>query len=361
MKLTLLNYIACQKCGSAFELREAAYEHGEVKQGFLACAKCNLEFPITNFIPRFAEADNYAAAFGLQWNRFSRTQIDKYNGTTLSSDRFYRESGWSPTDLRGSMVLEAGCGAGRFTQACLDAGAEVVAFDLSNSVDACLQNHGLVQNLHIIQADIYNLPFKKKLFDRAFCFGVLQHTPDPEGAFASLVPYLRPDGFVAVDVYRKVFWNWLLPKYYFRFVSRLVSYPKLFDIVSNKMVPLLLPFSDFIGRIPRIGLYLRRILPVANIRGYAPLSEEVIRDWAVLDTFDMLAARYDQPQTATQIRRWFADAGLVDTVVWNRRTIVIGQGHVRSQNAVVSAPNCSKGRKCALNSPTVNIPAHNER
>jgi len=124
--------------------------------------------------------------------------------------------------LQGSLILEAGCGAGRFTQICLDAGAEVIAFDLSNSVDACLENHGLVKNLHLVQADIYRLPFRRNLFPYIFCFGVLQHTPQPKEAFFHLTQFLAPGGRIAIDIYRKGPWNWIFPKYYLRRITFLI-------------------------------------------------------------------------------------------------------------------------------------------
>src|SRR6187397_1731582 len=43
---------------------------------------------------------------------------------------------------RGRVVLEAGCGAGRFTELLLAGGARVVAFDLSRAVEANRENCG---------------------------------------------------------------------------------------------------------------------------------------------------------------------------------------------------------------------------
>jgi ubiquinone/menaquinone biosynthesis C-methylase UbiE len=31
----------------------------------------------------------------------------------------------------------------------------------------------------IVQADVFAMPFRAGTFDRIFCFGMLQHTPDP--------------------------------------------------------------------------------------------------------------------------------------------------------------------------------------
>ena len=68
----------------------------------------------------------------------------------------------SPTDLAGQWVLDAGSGAGRFAEVALQAGAEVIALDYSRAVDACYANLKHYPNLHVVQGDIYALPFPKE-------------------------------------------------------------------------------------------------------------------------------------------------------------------------------------------------------
>jgi hypothetical protein len=41
-------------------------------------------------------------------------------------------------------------------------------------------------------------------------------------------------------------------------------------------------------------------------------KEELLKQWAILDAFDMLAPSYDQPQTMSTFRRWHQEAGLAD-------------------------------------------------
>lgn len=133
--------------------------HGQIAEGELVCSVDRRTVPIRNYIPRFHEEEEYVRTFGEQWNRFRRTQIDKFNGTTLSRDRFYAGTRWGPDGLKGARVLEVGCGAGRFTQVLLDAGALVYAVDYSSAVEACFENHGLHPNLCVVQADLYRMPF----------------------------------------------------------------------------------------------------------------------------------------------------------------------------------------------------------
>jgi SAM-dependent methyltransferase len=178
----------------------------------------------------------------------------------------------------------------------------------------------------VLQADIYDLPFANGSFDFVYCFGVLQHTPDVRGAFHSLPPQLRPGGRLAVDVYPKLGLTSLLPRYWLRPLTTRVPAERLFDVVQ-RVAPMLLPMSDAVGRVPVLGRKLRHAIPVANYHGILDLTREQVREWAILDTFDWLAPRYDQPQTADTVRRWFTEAGLLD--IWvGRMGFLVGRARM---------------------------------
>src|SRR4051794_30956274 len=87
-------------------------------------ARCRFghSFPVVDAIPRFVDS-GYAEAFGRQWQRFRRTQLDSHTGLPLSEDRLRRCAGWPRSSSRptasGKAILEAGCGAGRFTEVLL--------------------------------------------------------------------------------------------------------------------------------------------------------------------------------------------------------------------------------------------------
>jgi SAM-dependent methyltransferase len=90
---------------------------------------CVLEF--------IADSGDYCENFGKQWNRFREIQIDSLQGSRESHNRFYSETQWKPEELTGKLLLDAGCGAGRFAEVALEAGARVVAVDLSSAIYAC--------------------------------------------------------------------------------------------------------------------------------------------------------------------------------------------------------------------------------
>ncbi len=267
-------------------------------------------FPIINHIPRFVDSKNYAESFGYQWNIFRKTQIDKFNGSNLSEKRFYKSTGWQKEELKNQTILEAGCGAGRFTQIALEAGANVYSFDYSNSVDANMENNGPHDNLHLYQADIYHLPFPYNYFDKIFCFGVLQYTPNPRQSFFSLLPYLKDGGEIAFDVYAKT-WKWIFnSRYWYRPITKRIDQEKLLKIIEWYM-PKWLPVSTKLLKIPKIGYHLSNIIPNANYTFLFPFfSQETILEWAIMDTFDVLAPQFEHPQRLKSVQTWMQQSGL---------------------------------------------------
>ena len=148
------------------------------------------------------------------------------------------------------------------------------------------------------------------------CLGVLQHTPDPAAAFRAIAQMVRPGGHLAVDIYRRPHGIQRLLKthYLIRPITRRIP-PRLLYPITRGYVNTLWPVARLIHRIPRVGRRLNWVLQIADYRGVYPLTEDQLREWAILDTFDMLAPRYDSPQEADTLRAWFESAGFTDVEV----------------------------------------------
>jgi SAM-dependent methyltransferase len=298
--------LACPVCAGALR---ASGEQEPFDSGALVCVGCGQRYPVVDGIPRFVAADNYAANFGLQWNRFRQTQLDSVTGLPISRRRFFDETGWTPDELRGRRVLDVGCGSGRFAEVALSCGADVVALDYSTAVDACSRNLAPHQRLEIVQGDLYAMPFIPGLFDYVYSLGVLQHTPDVRRALLALPRQLAGGGRLAVDFYLLNAAHWMHPRTWLRPVTRRLPPERLFTAV-DAAAPALLRLSRTLGRAPLAGRLLKRLVPVANYEGIPGLSEQQLLEWAVLDTFDWLGARYEYPQRPTVVRRWLHEAGL---------------------------------------------------
>jgi len=299
----------------------ADVEDDRIQNGSIICLACNHEYPIIKHIPRFVDQNNYCESFGYQWNRHRRIQLDTYNGYRFSHERVFEETKW-PVDLKDQFVLEAGSGAGRFTQVLLGTRANVFSFDYSAAVNANLENNGELQNLNLFQADLHQLPLQHGLFDKIICFGVLQHTPKPEKAFYSLIPFLKSGGEIVIDVYKKTFFSMMQWKYILRPALKRLENEILYHYV-RKAVPLLLPFSVMLRK--TCGPIGNRILPIAN---YSELGIpfDMNKELSILDTFDMYSPKFDQPQTLYKVRKWFHKAGLQSIDVRYGRNGIVGKG-----------------------------------
>jgi 2-polyprenyl-3-methyl-5-hydroxy-6-metoxy-1,4-benzoquinol methylase/uncharacterized protein YbaR (Trm112 family) len=292
MHESLRQILVCPKCkGDLTFLELDGSDDGEVR-----CESCSISYPVKNGIPRFVPADNYAGSFGYQWNRFRREQLDRFNKTTLSADRFWSETGWTPDEMRGALILDVGCGAGRFLDVASTTDATVVGMDLSSAIDAAKENLSDRVNVHFVQASIYELPFRDGAFDLCYCIGVIQHTPDPEKSLASIARMVKPTGRLAVTIYPRKPWTKLYSKYWLRPLAKRIDKKRLLKIIEGAMV-FAFPLTDVLFRIPVLGKFFMFTVPVANYVHEPQLSREQRYTWAILDTFDMLSPYYDQPMT----------------------------------------------------------------
>jgi SAM-dependent methyltransferase len=167
--------------------------------GGSVCLNCRREYPLLNGVLRFVDAQNYAGSFGFQWKLYSRTQLD--DASSQRSERaFRRRTGFRPEDLGGKLVLDVGCGMGRFAEVATRWGAHVFGIDLSLASEVAAKNLA-DRSASIFQADVFKLPFAPESFDYIYSIGVLHHTPDCEQAFKALPKLLKPGGRIAIWLY----------------------------------------------------------------------------------------------------------------------------------------------------------------
>jgi SAM-dependent methyltransferase len=270
-------------------------------------------FKIVNGVPRFVEDHNYTDNFGFQWNKFQKTQIDRETkNSNFSKERFFAATSWDKEDLSGKDVLEVGSGAGRFTQIVLDyTKANLYSLDYSDAVSANYKNnchHG--ERLKLFQASIYDMPFPDNSFDKVFCFGVLQHTPDFKRSVQSLVNKAKPGGEIVVDFYPiKGWYTKISAKYMLRPFTKKMSHEKLLGKIernSNRLIRTYYFFDKL-----KMGMIAHRFLPMCDINRTLPanLSKDVLREWVILDTFDMFSPAYDNPQRISKVKKWMQECG----------------------------------------------------
>lgn len=283
-------------------------------------------YPIINGIPRFVPEENFASSFGLQWNTYRKTQLDSHTGLSISRERLTRLVGGSLNILKDKEVLEAGCGAGRFTEVLLEAGARVFAADISTAVAANYENCKTYPNYFVCQADIVKLPVQPQQFDIVICIGVIQHTPNPEETMTALCSYVKPGGLLVIDHYtygypgpvsRRLLRKFLLrmPKHFsLRFCQAMTAslwpvHRALWKLGNHKLIRIIR--SRFVNSSPVVDYH----------EAYPQLGPDLLRCWAVLDTHDTLTDYYKHLRSAEEIKAHLERCGMTDI-----ETVYAGNG-----------------------------------
>ena len=288
---------------------EKLFEKTDTNNQLYLTSKNGVSYPIIKGIPRIlTDFDNYSSAFGEQWIKWRKTQLDSYTNTTISSDRFYRCIGDDIINrFKNSKdplyVLEVGCGAGRFTEILLKfPSIRLTSIDLSSAVEANAKNFPQNSYHRIIQTDLLELPFELMKFDIVICLGVIQHTPKPENSIKKLYEQVKPGGDLVIDHYTfdisritKITANILRP-----IIKRLSSKNRI--NIIEMLVNIFFPIHRLIRKLPILQKIFSRISPIITyFHVYPELPENLQKEWSMLDTHDGLTDWYKHLRSLKQI------------------------------------------------------------
>ncbi len=244
------------------------------------------------------------SAYSLQWNRFRIVRPDEDRAT------FRNRTGLAAADLAGAVVLDAGCGMGRYLRAAAEGSPrQLLGLDLSRAVVAARDQTRDLPGVAVVQGDLLRPPFVPGTFDQIYSLGVLDHTPDPRAAFLSVARLLKPGGRIVVWVYPRE--RALLERVIgvHRAVSKRLPLPVLVGL-SQVMAP--------VGGLKRrLMASKNRLIARAGVMlnlltiGVSMHPDPEVR---VCDTLDWYAPKFLSRHTVDEVRGWFADAGLVDVV-----------------------------------------------
>jgi len=291
ISVDLLTLLCCPVCRGPLHGQDSGY----------ACSACGKRFPQVRGLIRFVDENSYADSFGYQWGRFERTQLD-HGGRDLSEKDFIRKTGLHPEDLKGKLVLDVGCGMGRFAEVTTRWGARVVGVDLSTAVEVAVKNLA-DREFVAFQADVFSLPFPPETFDCIYSMGVLHHTPDCEKAFKALPQYLKPGGTIAVWLYSG-YNKWYRFSDQYRKITHRMS-PSVLHSFFRVAVPFFYWLDRGLRAVPIVGK------PVAGVVHHAfPVNRHPDPEVRVLDTFDWYSPKYQSKHTYEQVFRWFESCGL---------------------------------------------------
>ncbi len=319
MKKSLLKYICCLYCKEELGLQNIKKsQNKEIIDGELFCKQCRRIYPVFRGVPRILPDNleerklSIANAFGYEWKNFNKLHT-LYQKQFL--DWIYPVKGES---LKGKVVLDAGCGKGRHVYYSAKLGAsDVIGIDLSDSVDIAYYHTKMFRNAHIIQADIYNLPFRCS-FDFIYSIGVLHLLHEPATGFRSIMKFLGEKGLITAWVYSYENNEWIL-KYINplrKLITSRMQYPILKLLCTTFTLFYLYPVLKLIYKpINNHMKYISNCLFYNDYLFY--LSEFKFRD-INCTVFDHLVAPEAHYLKEGEFKRWFLENNLKDIKITMR-------------------------------------------
>jgi SAM-dependent methyltransferase/uncharacterized protein YbaR (Trm112 family) len=314
MDLALLDLLVCPACGGDLAALGVPTDQEDLMSGTLRCANGPHHYRVVNGVPRLNsqleehQLTNVARTFGFEWRAHHRGDFEDETlfGRTREQDWQMVIDGMSITDatVEGAFVLDAGCGSGRFCQLFADHGAgTVIGVDINEAVDDAALYCMDYPNVHIIQANIFALPFKRELIDLIWCNGVIHHTPDAAGAHRSLSKHVRRGGILYVWVYPKRFNPFRSVKRVFDLAGVSRCPPRALQMLANVMAyPSLMLLWLYRGA---------RSLPPLRPRtawGRRTVRPRTIRELK-LTWFDTISPEFDTRHSEDEVVGWFRREG----------------------------------------------------
>jgi SAM-dependent methyltransferase len=207
MHTDLLTLLICPECRGSLTLdAECTMAGDHVERGTLRCTSGH-GYPIVNRVPRFVQHELNADqartrdSFGYEWTKLYPEHGHSTPEWQAERDIFLEYTRSVPSDFKGKLVLDGGCGNGRYAKLANDWGARVVAVDISDAVEIASANVADRPGVDVVQADLFKLPFRPDTFDAAYSVGVLHHTPDAKGAFMSIKALVKPGGWFGIFIH----------------------------------------------------------------------------------------------------------------------------------------------------------------
>jgi SAM-dependent methyltransferase len=338
-----LSLLACPRCRAPLELAPRSGADGSLEH---RSGSCNERYPIIDGIPRLllgpdrarltaersdwfgadperralrdrwrgegiGEQEAVVSGFDYEWRRFSKAGGRELAAVSAQYFDLIPDPRFGP----GQVVVDAGCGAGRWAYEVARRGARVVAVDLGMSIEIARRNTEATGRVLCVQGDVRQLPLREAAVDWGYTLGVIHHIPETDAALARIASAIKPGGPVLVYVYYALDERGRGYRGLFRVADgarRVISRaPRGVAEGFSLLVALGVywPLARLAALATRIGLH--RVAAALPLSFYADLSFQVMRN----DSLDRFGTRLEKRYTRAEVTELMERAGLRDITI----------------------------------------------
>ena len=203
----------------------------------------NMKCDLYNSKKTHSIEESTSKLYGNLWENFDGKTIIEEAQTILRNK--LQSSDFKLNDLKGKLVLDLGCGSGRYSIALSTYGCKkIIGYDMGDqgiSFGNSMVKNLKIKNLLFQKGNVLDLPFDDNHFDFIFCNGVLHHTTDMIKAIHELYRVLKPEAKAFLYLYgaEGIFWN-------FRKMARNVFNKIPRDYAQTALDQLGVPMNRFI-------------------------------------------------------------------------------------------------------------------
>jgi ubiquinone/menaquinone biosynthesis C-methylase UbiE/uncharacterized protein YbaR (Trm112 family) len=316
----------------------------EVETATISCV-CGKTYPVVRGIPRFLPDDLAAdlkkaqETFSYEWKMFRFGERNWGQDIEHRKGLFLDAMGASPEELRGKLILDAGCGSGLLSMEMAKSfGMEVVALDLAFGIENAYKKN-TNPYVYYLQGSVLALPFRRQVFDRMYCAGVLVACPDTQAGFKSIVPVLAKDGRCFIWVYHPI-----SKQYYPTEHRKLAVYNWIRTRITSRL-PIRAQYYLYLSTLPLF--FLKQSIEVMLGKRPSPLT------WRekMQALFDFFSPLYQHRHEPAEVSSWFTDQGFTNVVVCNIGSQGFGvrgdrvDVHVEDSRNFVPADKSSKSER----------------